>query len=76
MQIDLFQLRSQLERELRELEQRRSALQDQLAHIDSVEQMAARTAGTGEEEGQETAVRMPEPRAPAPAEEGKSWFRR
>jgi len=73
MQVDLRQLRSQLEKELQELEQRRSALQEQLVHIESVERMAG---GTGEKEDQTTAAKMSESGDPAPVDEGKSWFRR
>jgi hypothetical protein len=40
MNVDLQELRTKVEKELKELEERRSALQDQLSHVEAVQQFA------------------------------------
>ena len=52
MEVDLQQLRTDLEKELQELEQQKSALKEQMAHIESVERMASGILKPGEVDDQ------------------------
>jgi hypothetical protein len=68
MEVNLQQIRLELEEELRELERRKSFLTEQLSHIESVERMVSNPGPF--QQGS---------RAPAEsgeADKGKSWFRR
>ena len=79
MEVDLQRMKTEIERELRRLEQRRAELKKQISHIESVERIAATVKGRSDER----VVAAFEPDKDrekvakgTPSEDSKSWFRR
>jgi len=71
MEVDLQRLKAELEKELQELEQRKAVLNDQMAHIESVELMVRVSSKAEEDQPEETDLEgSPEGGA------GKPWFRK
>lgn len=75
MQIDLQQLKTSIEKELEELERRKSALQGQIAHIEAVERMASGAPEPGELDGRAADSDGSESGGSSQGT-GRSWFRR
>jgi hypothetical protein len=76
MEVDIQQLKRRIERELRELEQRKSALREQMKHIESVESMARGTLIPGELGDQVVEPNALELVEVVDRSETRSWFRR
>jgi hypothetical protein len=70
MNVDLQELRTKVEKELKELEERRSALQDQLSHVEAVQQFAKELGDDGDK-APESEVK-PETAASVPKENPRS----
>ena len=78
MEVDLQRMKKEIERELRDLEWRRSELKNQMRHIEAVEQLAGspgNSRGDVDSAAEQEHYRQAIPEGIA-GEEGKSWFRR
>lgn len=76
MEVDLQKLRQDIEDELKALEQRKSALEEQLGHIESVEKIASGNFQPDELDEAADSPDEPGERDSSQADKSKSWFRR
>ena len=76
MEVDLQQLRTNIEQELQELERRKSVLREQMEHIDTVERMARGTLEPGDRRDKMVGLVKYKSEVEATGSESRSWFRR